>query len=276
MPSSRQDAYRSDLQQLINRVMTTASTTRSVEELEGYLTEHSALPGPRMNTALVGAFADVIGRLVTQPAMPPVERLEALLDGWAALSLAGAPANDPREILPSTAVLTYGQVAVARQDWWEDEVAKLRRAASHPSWRVREMVAAALQRMLAANWKRTYQVLTNWLPDDDPLVIRASAAAIAEPPLLKSKARGDDALFIQARAVEWLARLPQERRREEAVSVLRKALGYTLSVAIAATPEAGLALLVQLSASADKDIQWIVRENLKKQRLKPYLYELST
>src|SRR6266700_3757798 len=249
MPSPRQDAYRSDLQQLINRALTTVSTSRSVEELEGYMTEHSALPGPRMNTALVGAFADVIGRLVTQPAMPPVERLEALLDGWAALSLAGAPANDPREILPSTAVLTYGQVAVARQGWWEDEVAKLRRAALHPCWRVREMVAAALQRMLAANWKRTYQVLTNWLLDDDPL-------------------------FIQARAVEWLARLPQERRREEAVSVLRKALGYTLSVAIAATPEAGLALLVQLSASADKDIQWIVRENLKKQRLKPYLYEL--
>jgi len=57
--------------------------------------------------------------------------------------------------------------------------------------------------------------------------------------------------------------------------VLRKALGYTLSVAIAATPEAGLALLVQLSASVDKDIQWIVRENLKKQRLKPYVNALS-
>src|SRR3989442_1488173 len=262
MPSPRQDPYRSDLQQLISRATTTASTANSTEALEGYLTAHSALPGPRMNIALAGAFADVFGRLVTQPDMPPVERLEALLDGWAELSLAEAPANDPREILPSTAALTYGQVAVARPDWWTDEVTKLRRAASHPRWRVREMVAAALQRMLAADWRRTYQVLTNWLLDDDPLVIRASAAATAEPPLLKNKARGDDALFIQARAVEWLARLPQERRREEAIGVLRKALGYTLSVAIAATPEAGLALLVQLSVSADKDIQWIVRENL--------------
>ena len=276
MPSPRHDPYRSDLQQLISRATTTASTANSTEALEGYLTAHSALPGPRMNIALAGAFADVIGRLVTQPNMPPVERLEALLDGWAELSLVEAPANDPREILPSTAVLTYGQVAVARPDWWNDEVTKLRRAASHPRWRVREMVAAALQRMLAADWQRTYQVLTNWLLDDDPLVIRASAAAIAEPPLLKNKARGDDALFIQARAVEWLARLPQERRREEAIGVLRKALGYTLSVAIAATPEAGLALLVQLSVSADKDIQWIVRENLKKQRLKHYINELST
>jgi len=229
-----------------------------------------------MNIALASAFAGVTGRLVTQPDMPPVARLEALLDGWAALALVEAPANDPREILPSTAALTYGQVAVVRPDWWNDEVTKLHRAAAHPRWRVRELVAAALQRMLAADWQRTYQALTNWLLDDDPLVIRASAAAIAEPPLLKNKARGDDALFIQARAVEWLAHLPQDRRREEAVGVLRKALGYTLSVAIAATPEAGLALLVQLSVSADKDIQWIVRENLKKQRLKPYINELLT
>src|SRR6266567_4141029 len=241
MPSPRQDPYRSELQQLISRATTTAPTANSTEALEGYLTAHSALPGPRMNIAL-----------------------------------AEAPANDPREILPSTAALTYGQVAVARPDWWNDEVTKLHMAAAHPRWRVREMVAAALQRMLAADWQRTYQVLTNWLLDDDPLVIRASAAAIAEPPLLKSKARGDDALFIQARAVEWLARLPHERRREEPIGVLRKALGYTLSVAIAATPEAGLALLVQLSVSADKDIQWILRENLKKQRLKPYINELST
>jgi len=27
--------------------------------------------------------------------------------------------------------------------------------------------------------------------------------------------------------------------------------------------------------SADKDIQWIVRENLKKQRLKPYVNAMS-
>ena len=276
MPSTRQDPYRSELQQLISGAMTTAPTANSTGALEGYLIAHSALPGPRMNIALAGTFADVIGQLVTQPEMPLVEHLEALLDGWAALSLIEAPANDPREILPSTAALTYGQVAVARPDWWNDEVTKLQRAASHPRWRVREMVAAALQRMLAVDWQSAYQVLTNWLLDDDPLVIRACAAAIAEPPLLKNKVRGDNALFIQARAVEWLARQPQESRREEAVSVLRKALGYTLSVAIAATPEAGLALLVQLSVSADKDIQWIVRENLKKQRLKSYINELPT
>lgn len=272
MPTGKRDVYYSNLRPLIIRAIS-VSTAIDTETLEHYMTEHSALPGPRMNTALVSAFADVIGQLVTHPDMPPVERIEALLDSWAALSLATAPANDPREILPSAAAMTYGQVAVMRPDWWDDEVAKLHTAASHRHWRVREIVATALQRMLAANWERTYQVIVDWLSDDDPLVLRACAAAVAEPPLLKDKTRGDDALFIQAQAINWLTRLPPERRREEAVVVLRKALGYTLSVAIAATPKAGCAWLDQLRVSADKDVQWIVRENLKKKRLKPYISE---
>ncbi len=272
MPTAKRDVYYNDLRPLIIRAIS-VPTANDTETLERYMTEHSALPGPRMNTALVSAFADVMGQLVTQPDMPSVERIEALLDGWAALSLVTAPANDPREVLPSAAVMTYGQVAVMRPDWWDDEIAKLHKAASHRRWRVREMVAAALQRMLAANWERTYQVLVGWLSDDGPLVIRACTAAVAEPPLLVDKTRGDDALFIQAQAINWLTNLPPERRREEAVVVLRKALGYTLSVAIAATPKAGFALLDQLRTSADKDVQWIVRENLKKKRLKPYISE---
>jgi hypothetical protein len=241
------------------------------EALERYLTDRSKLPGTRMNTALVSTFAAAIGRLVSGPNLPPVERLEALLDGWAALSLADAPVNDPREILPSSAVMAYGQVAVARPDWWGDEVSKLHRAASDPRWRVRELVAAALQRMLAANWQRACQALSDWLSSDDPLVIRACAAAIAEPPLLTDTARGERALLIQAQAIDWLAHLPAERRRDRDVVVLRRALGYTVSVAITADPAQGLALLDQLRRSSDKDIRWIVRENEKKQRLKAYL-----
>jgi hypothetical protein len=234
--------------------------------LERYLAERSGLPGPRMNLALVGAFADVVGEIVTQPD-PPVAGLEALLDGWAALPVAAAPVNDPREIWPGAAVLAYGQVAVRRPDWWGDEIGKLHRAAADPRWRVRELVTTALQRMLAADWPRTLAALHTWLAEDDPLVIRAAAAAVAEPPLLRDADRGAGALAIQEGAVAWLARVPPEQRRDEAVRTLRQALGYTVSVAAAAAPEPGFALLEQLVASPDPDLQWIVRENLKKARL---------
>jgi hypothetical protein len=158
-------------------------------------------------------------------------------------------------------------VAVARPDWWEDEVGKLLKAASNPRWRVREIVAMALQRMLKADWDRAYQVLVRWLATDDSLVIRAVVAAIAEPPILTDEVRGEAALTLQVEAIKWFEKLPGERRREENVQVLRKTLGYTLSVAIAAAPEPGLKYLRELSGSTDKYIQWIVRENLKKNRL---------
>jgi hypothetical protein len=49
--------------------------------------------------------------------------------------------------------------------------------------------------------------------------------------------------------------------------VLRQALGYCWSVAIAADAATGLPLFTALTASKDRDVQWIVRENSKKARL---------
>jgi hypothetical protein len=164
-------------------------------------------------------------------------------------------------------VRAYGQVAVVRPDWWGDEIAKLYRAASDPRWRVREIVALALQAMLAADWARTYGAIRTWVAGDNPLPVRAAAAAVAEPPLLTDRARGEAALAIQAAAVEWLADRPAAQRRDEAVRILRQALGYTLSVAIAAAPDAGFPVLARLAAAVDPDLQWIARENLKKTRL---------
>ncbi len=256
------NSYAQDLAPLL----TAALDQNRPDSLVSYLTGHSDLPGPRLNLTLVTAFAKEIARRVTAPD-PPVERIEALLDGWAALPLTAAPANDPREILPACAVRSYGQVAVVRPDWWQDEIAKLYRAASDPRWRVREIVATALQAMLAADWARTYAALRTWVAGENPLSVRAAAAAVAEPPLLTSRARGEAALAIQAAAVEWLADCPPAARRDEAVRILRQALGYTLSVAVAAVPEAGFPVLARLATSMDPDLQWIVRENLKKTRL---------
>src|SRR5689334_24416536 len=120
MPTKPTTDYTKDLQPLLAQALSGGDATA----LAHYLAERSGLPGPRMNLALVGAFADAVGEVVTRPD-PPVERLEALLDGWAALPLAAAPVNDPREIWPGAAVLAYGQVAVRRPDWWGDEVGKL-------------------------------------------------------------------------------------------------------------------------------------------------------
>ncbi len=270
--AAKQDAHLDDLRKLIPAALGVGDCAA----LEQYLTEHSALPSPRGNLELLHAFADAIGEIIALPD-PPVERIETMLDDWAALSLEAAPVNDPREILPAAAVVAYGQAAASRFDWWDSEMRKLRKAASDPRWRTREMVAAALQRMLGADWEPAYNELTCcWLGDDDPLVIRAAVAAVAEPALLTDSLRGMNALSAQAQAIGWLVRLPLARRREESVRTLRQALGYSVSVAVVPVPEAGFDLLARLAASTDSDLRWILRENLKKSRLKPWADKVET
>jgi hypothetical protein len=241
------------------------------EPLEKFLAVQSNLPGPRMNLKVVETFGVLVGELVRPPGPDfPVEKLEALLDGWAALDLASAPVNQPREILPACAVRAYGQVAAVRPDWWDDEIGKLRRAASSPRWRTREIVAAALQKMLATDWERTASTLDDWLSSADPLVIRAVAGTVAEPPLLKDAKRAAATLALQVKAVEWFASLPLARRKQEDARTLRQALGFTVSVVVAAAPVEGLPWLEGLTASLDPDLNWIARENLKKDRLKKF------
>lgn len=234
--------------------------------LEAYLTSGSNLPGPRMNIPLASAIANEIA-VFADSSLP---RICTLLDGWAALPASDAPSNSPREILPAAAALAHGRLALRRADLWDAEIAKLKQAASDSRWRTRELVATAIQGLLAADWTRTLDMLSTWAEDADPLVVRAAAAAVAEPPLLTDAARASNALEIQAAALARFAAIPSAERREEPVRVLRQALGFTLSVAVAADPDAGVSLLQSLSASDDPDLQWILRENLKKARLAPY------
>jgi len=56
---------------------------------------------------------------------------------------------------------------------------------------------------------------------------------------------------------------------------LRKALGYTVSVVITAAPDAGFPLLHSWLAWNDPDVQWVVKENLKKKRLSPWADEVA-
>jgi hypothetical protein len=194
-----------------------------------------------------------------------------LLDKWATLSPEAAPVNEPRVMLPCAAVQAYGQIAVVCDSWWDQAITRLRQAASDERWRLREMVAMALQRMLAADWPRAAAALREWVTKEpDPLIMRAVAAAVAEPPLLTDPAQAEEALLLHMAVLERFGRASRDQRRQEAFRALRQGLGYTLSVVIAAVPEAGFAYLESLAILADADIRWIVRENLKKNRLKPW------
>jgi hypothetical protein len=240
--------------------------------LRDHLIADSRLPGPRMNLAVVASFARTVGDVVRGDD-PPVDRLEAMLDGWAALPAAAAPGDRPDVILPCAAIAAYGEVGAVRPEWRGDEFTKLRRAARDPRWRVREIVAQALQRLLDADWARTIDELREWSDEQDPLVLRAVAAAVAEPRLLGDTSRAASATELQRRVVEHYRAFSPDQRRTESARTLRQALGYTISVVVAAS--GNFALLEELAASGDADLRWIVRKNLGKSRLERWPDELD-
>jgi len=79
------------------------------------------------------------------------------------------------------------------------------------------------------------------------------------------------ALEVCSTVTDRLAASPPSRRKNEAFRVLRQALGYCWSVALAANPSPGLPLFHSLEADPDPDVAWIVRQNRKKARLKSLL-----
>lgn len=233
-------------------------------DLRARLQSGSGLPGPRLNLRMVSEFAAAASWIAGQPD-PPVTALEALLDGWAGIGERQAPGDQPAVILPCAAVAAYGEIATVRPEWWADEMAKLRRAAPDPRWRVREVVAGALQRVLDADWDRTVGALMEWAANGEPPHVRAAVAAVAEPRLLTDPSRHEAATEIQRQAVARLVAIPATDRRAPPVRALRQALGFAISVVAAASGD--FALLDQLVRSRDPDLGWVARENLKKARL---------
>jgi hypothetical protein len=141
---------------------------------------------------------------------------------------------------------------------------ELRRFAADPRWRLREAVAMALQRLGDADMGRLLSEVRGWA-EGTPLEQRAAAAAVCEPRLLHRAAHARAALRLLDRITASVERM--EDRRSDAFLALRKGLAYCWSVAVVALPAVGRPLMEKWMARPDEDIRWIMRENLKKNRL---------
>jgi hypothetical protein len=88
---------------------------------------------------------------------------------------------------------------------------------------------------------------------------------VAEPAMLKDEQIAISALQLHRKIITQV--LEVKERKSEGFRILRKALGYTLSVVVRAIPKEGFEFMAQLVDSQDSDVLWIVKENLKKNRL---------
>ncbi|MFN2222778.1 MAG: hypothetical protein ACK2UH_09520 [Candidatus Promineifilaceae bacterium] len=227
------EAYRAQLQ--------------TMDSWDDFLLRESRLPGPRANLELAYAVAE--------------GGSEELFLRFAALGPEEAPQNTAAEFLAFCGVLGLGYLA-ARGGC--EHFSLLRQRAADPRWRIREAVALGLQQYGRSSIIQLLALMTDW-SQGTLLERRAVVATLCEPDLLQD---ADDAGRIMEILDQITASiLDQDDRRAEALKVLRKALAYGWSVAVAAQPETGKPRLARWIACPDPDIRWIMRQNLKKKRL---------
>jgi hypothetical protein len=227
---------------------------KNLADWEPFLMANSGLPGPRGNLELAQAVAD--------------EGSEEQFRRWLAFGPDRAPVNSPEEFLAFCGILGMGALlasggrsTVALTD---SPLRLLRHFAADPRWRSREAAAMALQRWGDADIEALLHAMAEW-SHGSPWEQRAAAAALCEPRLLVKPAHAAAALHILD-AITASLRHNQERK-SESFRVLRQGLGYCWSVAVAACPEVGKALMERWISDPDPDIRWIMRENLRKNRL---------
>lgn len=219
----------------------------NLNDWEPYLLKESGLPGPRGNIELAQVVADLGTPVLFQHYLTYTPDI--------------APVNSPFEFLAFCGVVGLGRL-LAEGDI--DSLVTIRRYASDPRWRMREAVAMALQRLGDVDMDRLISAMNEWC-HGSMLEQRAAAAAVCEPRLLGKTYHAHAVLQILDQITESITMVKD--RRSDNFQTLRKGMGYCWSVAVVSLPEEGKELMEKWLGSLDKDVRWIMKENLKKNRL---------
>jgi len=212
-----------------------------------YLKKHSGLPGKRANLELL----DVVIEFGDEQLYMECLKYNEVI----------APTNTQGEYVAMCGVAGLGKLFNEGDYKYYSLIKKY---TNDTRWRVREGVVFALQVI----GKEDFDVLikiANELKLGNSYEKRAIVAGLCEPILLKKIRNAEKALKILeeiTNSIEYIS-----NRKSESFRVLRKGLAYGISVAIVACPDKGKELFETLLKKSDKDIKWILKENLKKKRL---------
>ena len=225
--------YESDLSQL--------------KDWDEYLLNHSNLPGPRANLELAYAVA----KMGEKPLFLRYLNINAIQ----------APQNSSAEFLPVCGTLGLGLLLV-RGDL--SVLPLLHGLASDPRWRIREGVVLALELWGESNLNLLFDQMDQWM-EGNFFEIRAAICALSHPKFLKSKRSAFQVLKYLDDIMQKLQ--AGKVRKTEDFRVLRLAMGYCWSVAVAASPLQGKGMMQKWIHTTDRDLLWIIKSNLSKNRI---------
>ncbi|UCE13997.1 MAG: HEAT repeat domain-containing protein [Candidatus Heimdallarchaeota archaeon] len=254
----KKNSHKNDLTRLVNEFV----NTKDGHPIIDYFTNNSNLPGRRANIEMATAFSEV----VEESSVDDIDTLWNFCEELIKITPIDAPTNDPNEILPFCGTKALGSIGVVTENYYPKIIAYLKDLSNDPRWRMREAVGMAIQKLLINNSQKLLDELEEWIVNDNWLEMRAVAAGIAHPRVLEKNNLGFFALQLHKDIFEAI--LNSTERKSDNFKILRKGLCYTLSVVTQAVPDEGFAYMKQLVTYNDRDINLIIRENLKKNRLK--------
>jgi hypothetical protein len=218
-------------------------TLKELDDWIPFLLRESGLPGPRGNLELAHAVAEIGNQ----------KQFEQFL------TVDGSE-NTPEVFVLFCGIVGLGRSAASRSELFD----RVRKYASDTRWRIREAVPTGLQlagdqdmNLLLVEMKKW--IRGNWYEK------RAAAAALAEPRLLKQPKHAIQVLQVLDRITSSME--TDKRSKDESYRVLRQGMAYCWSVAVVAAPEIGKPLMEKWLVSTDRDVRWMMKENLKKNRL---------
>ncbi|MFW9905378.1 MAG: hypothetical protein ACFFFH_13640 [Candidatus Thorarchaeota archaeon] len=235
--------------------------TEDEKKLNDYLLANSNLPGRRGNLELAKAFTKAIREYFDKNDDLFWNYLISIIN----ITPDQAPTNNPKEFLPFCATWAVGTIGAISKSHYKESLALLKKMASDSRWRIREAVANGIQELLTVNRDETIEEIETWILDDQWLLMRAVVTGVADPSLLQDDQLSNQALKLHKMVLNRVVNC--NNRKKEEFRILRKGLAYSLSVVVQANPEEGFDYLNELTTSQDNDIIWILKQNLKKNRL---------
>jgi hypothetical protein len=223
---------------------------RDEEKLTGFLVENSNLPGPRANLML----AMELGKLVSNSWDGHSEFLKKCINAWT-----------KDEYLRTCRNITLGYIMAEHPE--EDEwIARILYEDNFSEgWRPREAVTIGLCRALERRPDDTLALLEKWNKKGDLTVLRNTLVALADPHNLKENEKIRDSLRLYT-ILAMDAIKNEKETKSKGYDILKKSLGFTVSVAAVEDPK----MMQLLDTWVDSDTRpWknILRSNLKKSRL---------
>lgn len=215
-------------------------TLKTLNDWVPFLKKNSGLPGPRGNLELAHAVAQ-----------------EGTVNQFENFLTYSGEENTPEVFVFFCGVIGLGKLAATQPELFN----RLREYASDSRWRVREAVATGLQLTGDQNMDLLLNEMKIW-SNGNWYEKRATAATLAEPRLLKNPKQ-----VLQILDKITASMVTDDKSPDEPYKILRQGMGYCWSVAVAALPEVGKPMMEKWLSCDDKDIRWIMKENLKKNRL---------